>query len=229
MLCQTKRYTGKHLTQDCFRRSLVYETWCISCQEKELEKIEIEAGNDKKRKGELTKNMKLHKYIGETNRSCFERGWEHLNDFENLSTKSHMLKHAVEVHKDEEASSLKFGMKVISYSKSSFERQILESTEIQRNRNHSLLNSRSEYNRCAVPRIICKLGDKTFKKNEQEMNRDLEREELQVQKIRELKKERNRLRGESNRLHAKAPVPKRRKMESGEYELMEEEKVEHLP
>ena len=43
MLCQTKRYTGKHLTQDCFRRSLVYETWCISCQEKEMDKIEIEA------------------------------------------------------------------------------------------------------------------------------------------------------------------------------------------
>ena len=110
LLCQTKKYTGKHLTQDCFRRSLVYETWCISCQEKELEKIETEAGNDKKRKGELTKNMKLHKYIGETNRSCFERGREHLNDFGNLSTKSHMLKHAVEVHKDEEASNLKFGM-----------------------------------------------------------------------------------------------------------------------
>ena len=54
------------------------------------------------------------------------------------------------------------------------------------------------------------------------MNRDLEREEIQVQKIRELKKERNRLRGETNRLHAKAPGPKRRKINTEDYEMMEE-------
>ena len=38
--CQTKAATGKKLTQDCRKRNLVYETYCRSCEEKELEKIE---------------------------------------------------------------------------------------------------------------------------------------------------------------------------------------------
>ena len=76
-------------------------------------------------------------------------------------------------------------MKVIWYAKTSFERQIHESVEIQENRHHHLLNSRSEFNRCALPRMMCKLGDRTFKKNEA----DMAREEIQVSKIRELKKE----------------------------------------
>ena len=50
----------------------------------------------------LTDNIKIHKYIGETNRSVFEKSWEHLSDFENLSTKSHLLKHAVEMHGEED-------------------------------------------------------------------------------------------------------------------------------
>ena len=60
---------------------------------------------------------------------------------------------------------------------------------------------------------MCKLGDKTFKKNELEIEQDMAREENQVSKIRELVKERNRLRGEINRIHQKAPAPKRRKLE----------------
>ena len=33
LLCATKQYTGKNSTQDCSKRSLVYKTYCISCQE----------------------------------------------------------------------------------------------------------------------------------------------------------------------------------------------------
>ena len=98
------------------------------------------------------------------------------------------------MHGEEDLKSLQFGMRVINYTKSSFERQILESVEIQKNRHHHLLNSRSEFNRCAVPRLMCKLGDKTFKKNELEIEQDMAREENQVSKIRELVKERNKLR-----------------------------------
>ena len=140
----------------------------------------------------LIGKIKQHKYVGETNRSIYERSWEHLNDLESLSVKSHLLKHAVEIHGQEELNTLKFGMRVIRYAKSSFERQIFESVEIQANRHHHLLNSRSEFNRCALPRMMCKLGDKNFKENEREIERDMEKEMIQVSKIRELIKERNR-------------------------------------
>ena len=116
-----------------------------------------------------------------------------------MSIKSHLLKRAVEMHECEEFNTLKFGIKVIKYSKSSFERQIFESVQIQENRNHFLLNSRSEFNRCTVPRLTCKLGDKHFKKYEQEVERDMSREENQIQKIRELAKERNKNRAQRQR------------------------------
>ena len=119
-------------------------------------------------------------YVGETNRSLFERGWEHLQDFTNLSVKSRMLKHAVEIHQGEDPLAVQFGMKVVRYMNSAWDRQILESCEIQGNRGHHILNSRSEFNRCALPRMMCKLGDKTFKKNEEEIETDLAKEEEKV-------------------------------------------------
>ena len=88
----------------------------------------------------------------------------------------HLLKHAVEMHGDEDHKSLKFGMKAIKFT-----------SHHLRDKSWSLLlNSRSEFNRCAVPRIVCKLGDKTFKKNEKEIEADLAREDAQISKIRVL-------------------------------------------
>ena len=227
LLCSTKQKTGKNLTQDCFRRNSVYETWCITCLERDKKNVEMQAGEDTKLQKELEKNIRVHKYIGETNRSVFERGWEHLNDYHNLSTKSHMLKHAVEMHPQEDLKAIQFGMKVVRYTKSAFDRQICESVEIQGSRNHHLLNSRSEYNRCAVPRMMCKLGDQSFKKNEQEIEKDLHREENQVRKIREMVKERNKKRAEIHRIHGAAPGAKRRKINENRYEV-EQEKRENL-
>ena len=42
LLCLTKNRTGKNTTQDCTRRSLVYETWCITCYERDLETAKTE-------------------------------------------------------------------------------------------------------------------------------------------------------------------------------------------
>jgi hypothetical protein len=228
LLCCTKQKTGKNLNQDCFRRSSVYETWCITCLERDKEKAEMQAGGDTKLLRELEANIRVHKYIGESNRSTFERGWEHQSDYTNLSTKSHMLKHAVEMHPEEGLDKVEFGMKVIRYTKSAFERQILESVEIQSSRNHHLLNSRSEFNRCAIPRMMCKMGDKSFKKNEEDIEQDLAREEQQVSKIRDMVKERNKIRAETSRIHGAAPGPKRRKTGLNSYEIEQERTTEKL-
>ena len=175
------------MTQDCSRRILVYESWCMTCLENDKSEAEEKANGDRKKQKELEAQIRIHKYVGETGRSLYERSFEHLSDLENLSTKSHMLKHLVDKHDKEEIKikiKIKFGIKVIKYAKSAYERQIYESVEIQANRHHHLMNSRSEYNRCAIPRLSCKLGDKEYKAYEKEVQTDLQKEEHQVSKIR---------------------------------------------
>ena len=194
----------------------------MTCHETDLDTAKIEAGEDEKKLKMLIDKIKKHKYIGETSRSIYERSWEHLHDFDNLSTKSHLLKHAVGMHQNEEFNTLKFGIRVIKYSKTSFERQIFESVEIQENRHHFLLNSRSEFNRCAVPRLMCKLGDKNLKKYEQDVDRDMAREENQIEKIRELIKERNKKRAQRQR---REPTAKRRKTDSETYVKGQEQEM----
>ena len=104
LLCQTKLRTEKNLGQDCHKRNLVYETWCITCLEREEEQIEREhAGNKEKIKEEKSK-IKKFLYVGETARSIFERAIEHHNDIAQLKTSSHMLRHLLESHEDEERS-----------------------------------------------------------------------------------------------------------------------------
>ena len=64
------------------------------------------------------------RYIGETSRSSYERLKEHYKDLENISVKSHMLKHYIEEHEDIKVEEMRFGAKVIRTYQSAFERQI---------------------------------------------------------------------------------------------------------
>ena len=73
LICLTKQLTDKNLRQECTRRSLVYETKCLTCEQEEVRKLEDEI-DDKNKIREATKNIKKHIYIGETNRSAYERG-----------------------------------------------------------------------------------------------------------------------------------------------------------
>ena len=73
LLCLTKTRTGKHLTQDCTRRSLLYETWCMTCQERDIEETVAQAGEDMDKLKHLQDNIRLHKYVGETALSLYER------------------------------------------------------------------------------------------------------------------------------------------------------------
>ena len=80
------------------QRNITYEIKCITCKKKELEKIETEVGDDITKRKELEKNMKVPRYIGESSRSAYERGWEHLDKLASLSSKSMMLKHILAEH-----------------------------------------------------------------------------------------------------------------------------------
>ena len=104
-----------------------------------------------------------------------------------------------------------FGMSVIKYTQTSFERQIGESVIIQTERNkHYLLNSRSEYNRCSLPRLCTQVGEGEYKEYNKELENEKKEEEKIESKIRELRKARNKA-----RLHPTketGPKTKRRKI-----------------
>ena len=163
-MCVTKEVTGKGKRQCCSSRNATYETWCGTCEDRDREKIEAEEkgsvkgeeqeigvqGTEKeKNKGKTTimerkKTLRLHKYIGETGRSVYERGKEHSKDREKWEKGSHMLKHIVLEHEGEEESSIEFRMKIVRTHRSSFERQIYEGIRIQRERKeHDILNSKT--------------------------------------------------------------------------------------
>ena len=151
-------------------------------------------GEDERKIKEMKSRIRKHLYIGETARRIYERALEHQNDVDQLKTSSHMLRQRLEMHPGEERSQVEFGIKVLRFTRSSFERQVLESVIIQGKRDHHIMNSRAEFNRCAIPRLVTKLGEKELKEwrlTDMEMQK---KEEKVEEKIRMLKKERNRLR-----------------------------------
>ena len=80
-----------------------------------------------KKKNDMKAKIKRYKYAGETNRSTFEQAREHLGDMDQLKPGSHFLKHLIEIHEDEEKENVRFWIRVVKFTRSSFERQILES------------------------------------------------------------------------------------------------------
>ena len=131
----------------------------------------------------------MNMYIGETAKSAFERGFEHLNDKKSLSLKSHMLKHIVDKHEHEDHSQVEFRMKVLQYHQTAFERQVSESVKIQSHRKHHLMNSKSEYNRCALPRLGLKIGTKEYSKAKEVEDQEEQTERNIEEKIRMLRKQ----------------------------------------
>ena len=121
---------------DCRRRNILYFSICQECKSKGKEAF----------------------YIGESSRSCYERGKEHHRDFINQEEDSHMFWHQQEEHGEKE-DMVKFSMKVVQNHQTAFRRQIHEAVSIARNSNKNLLNSKQEYNRCILPRLTVMMGD----------------------------------------------------------------------
>ena len=96
MLCTTKQATGKKLRQDCTQRCVIYETWCLTCEERERKRVEESVMGEEEKKVKM-REVKLHKYVGETSRSIYERGLEHLRDLSELKKESHILKHYLNI------------------------------------------------------------------------------------------------------------------------------------
>ena len=184
------------MKKDCTKRNILYEIRCLSCEDKEKTRI-LESEIDEKEKNEKIKSIKIPTYVGESSRSAYERGYEHLDKLASLNSSSHMLRHMVDVHRGENFEQVKWGMFIVKFLRSAFERQIEEAVRIEKVADSgNILNSKSEYNNCTLPRLVTRIGDpeKEMKEFEKAAKIEKEKEEKMEREIRELRKERNRAR-----------------------------------
>ena len=147
-------------------------------------------------KGEKeTEKKKVIKYVGETNRSGYERGREHMEQFKRMDEGSHILKHYLKYHREMKMEEIKIGMKIRSTFRSAIERQISEAVAIYREEESGteLMNSKAEYNRCKLPRLNTQSLTEQMKEAEKEKEREAKlKKEIRLLK----KKDRNKKRKE---------------------------------
>jgi Uri superfamily endonuclease len=104
-------------------------------------------------------------YVGESSRSLYERAKEHEADKVKTSEDSHQIKHWLTDHTDLMAPP-KFRFAIIKSFKDPLSRQLSEAVRIDL-RGENILNSKTEYSRCRVPRLTVDLeGWTTSKKVE---------------------------------------------------------------
>ena len=122
---------------DCKRRNLVYEVHCQHCLD-------------------VTTGSSTSIYVGETSRALWERTSEHWSDFMTQKDKSHIAKHIANFHPNlHNPPDLK--VSVVKYFQSALQRQVYEAVRIDRRAKEpgiNIMNSKSEFNRCQLPRII---------------------------------------------------------------------------
>ena len=151
MSCRNEKTLGT-----CRKRNITYMMSCDPCNEKE-------GGGDEVEKGELAGSGERSVYVGETYRSSFERGSEHVSSYANRNETSHMWKHHTSKHREEEE--ISFSMKIIKQHRTSFSRQTHEAVliEMMDSGDVDILNSKGGFNRCSIPRLSVVVGDKEFK------------------------------------------------------------------
>ena len=154
----TTCYQGAEKLPNCRKASLVYENVCKRCN----------PGADSKKELVDVKSDIPTLYVGETSRSVFERSKEHWKAWRSQKEDSHMLRHQVAEHGGE--GDPQFTMRVVKYYKTALSRQVGEAVRIRRRGGAGcILNSKSEYNRCMIPRLIVEEQDEEqIEKKEQE-------------------------------------------------------------
>ena len=127
--CMIHKFGGKG---DCNREGIVYKGKCLTCSEGGKEVI----------------------YIGESGRSGYIRGRQHLEAIRNHSNDRHMnnafAKHIRESHVNQDA---KFKMNIVQSYKKPLERQTREGVEIARCSADKMLNSRLDHYQPGIRRM----------------------------------------------------------------------------
>ena len=103
---------------------------------------------------------------------------------------------------------------VLDFTRTAFERQIHEAVTIQNEITGNILNSRAEWGQSSLPRLTTRMGDpeKEFKELEKEIRLEKENEDRIEEKVRQMRKTRNKA-----RLVTDNNPRKRQKLENNEY------------
>ena len=141
------------------KRNILYESICQLCNPEE---------ENKRKDGKLSGKDGI--YVGESGRSLYERAGEHIKDARGMEEKSHIVKHWATSH-PELKSPPKFKMKIVSSFQDAMTRQISESVRIDM-RGGGVLNSKTEYSRCRLPRLV--IDNEEWKKAKKEERKLLE-------------------------------------------------------
>ena len=120
-------------------------------------------------------------------------------------------------HENEDFADVQWGMFILGYKRSAFERQISEALTIDKVAKKSeILNSKSEWNQCQLPRLVTRMGNQEaeIKELEKELAEEQKNEEEFERKLRTLRRVRNRARLETeNTNHPR----KRLKLDNSEH------------
>ena len=95
-------------------------------------------------------------YIGETARTPFERGADHLGDLKNWRMSNALVKHLAESHPGRGWDH--FSMKVLNTHRSPMERQIKEGQLISSYKGDEILNQKGEWGQNLPPRLVVEDG-----------------------------------------------------------------------
>ena len=140
--------------QNCKKRSILYENRCVVCNVDVKEGTEMKDGEGR------------GVYVGESSRSIYERAKEHQHDRETQAEDSHQIKHWILDHPDM-STPPKFKFKIIQSFMDPLSRQLAEAVRIER-RGLEILNSKSEFSRCRVPRLVINLEEWKTKSKEKD-------------------------------------------------------------
>ena len=147
-LCKSDPWENTHCGRDlcstcptanpgsCRTKNIVYQNICLPCREQEIST----------------------RYIGESNRTMWERGLEHHKDSLDHTQSSHIRDHINSSHPeligDLLGGTKLFSMQLIKPTRTALSRQLREAVEISTNTTRgTLLNSKEEFTRCLIPCI----------------------------------------------------------------------------
>ena len=137
MLCHSR--DKKDRSTDCRAESVCYQLTCDRCKD---DKVTAD-------------------YYGETARTAYMRGQDHLGGQKRNLEDNPLHKHDCNYHQGIKGT---YSMRVLRTHKTPFTRQLQEATEIQMSKSNILLNSKSEYNGQRIPRVVIEVKDKVYTK-----------------------------------------------------------------
>ena len=170
--CYTCSQGGDEL-QNCRKRNILYESMCRVCNPEE------DKGVDGKKMEKFEAFRKQPGvYVGESSRSIYERAGEHHRDAQGQKEDSHIFKHWKTSH-PELPEAPKFTIKVVASFQDAMSRQLSEAVRIDL-RGSNIINSKSEYSRCRVPRL--RIDKEEWKEDDQRQSKmEEKKKELEEQ------------------------------------------------